>query len=42
MSFGKTTSNRLGHMNEFPTIILNEIEDMAIGSRHGLAWNNKI
>lgn len=39
-TFGKTLSGRLGHSKSTPTKILEKVDLIAAGSRHGLAYRN--
>jgi len=36
-SFGKITAGRLGHSNNYSTKIIENVQQIAIGPRHGLA-----
>lgn len=40
-SFGKTLSHRVGHSNNYPTVILQDIDAIECGSRNGFALNCK-
>lgn len=40
-SFGKTLSHRVGHCNNYPTVILQDIDAIECGSRNAFALNHK-